>query len=197
MSWRLAHSLEVLRAEINARYPNRSKVSDGTIGDAAHASTGSASDHNPWLDNTVRAFDITTDPAIAPQWLAELFRHLGATGDPRLNGGGYIIYNNRIASERDGWAWRAYSGADPHTSHIHLSVSRNAAGYDSAAPWLTTPPSEEDDMTPEQAAQLKAVYEHITTKDLGPDDAGNPETLRWAVQTCVALLRRVVKKIGA
>ena len=46
MTWRLARSLETLRAQINRIAPNRSKVSDGTIGDAKHASR--SSDHNPW-----------------------------------------------------------------------------------------------------------------------------------------------------
>lgn len=31
MSWRLAKSLEVLRSQVNAAYPKRSKASDGTI----------------------------------------------------------------------------------------------------------------------------------------------------------------------
>lgn len=149
MAWRLATSLEVLRAEVNAAHPGRHKASDGTIGDQAHASTGLASDHNPWVIGSdgvgvVRAFDITTDPVIAPDDLAERFRLLGKAGDVRLIGGGYVIYNRRIASERDGWAWRPYSGSDPHTSHIHLSVSRNAGGFDLPAQWgvaNTIPPA--------------------------------------------------------
>jgi len=41
MSWRLARSLEPLRNEVNAAAPNRSKASDGTIGDTAHSSRAS------------------------------------------------------------------------------------------------------------------------------------------------------------
>lgn len=37
MAWRLAKSLVQLREQINALSPNRSKVSDGTIGNAAHS----------------------------------------------------------------------------------------------------------------------------------------------------------------
>src|SRR5262245_17692709 len=45
--WRVARALERMRAQINAAFPQRSKDSDGTIGDAAHASR--ASDHNAWI----------------------------------------------------------------------------------------------------------------------------------------------------
>lgn len=37
MPWTLARSLDQLRGEINRRWPDRSKVSDGTLGDRAHA----------------------------------------------------------------------------------------------------------------------------------------------------------------
>ena len=38
MGWRLAKSLEGLRAQINAAAPNRSKIADGAIGDADNGS---------------------------------------------------------------------------------------------------------------------------------------------------------------
>ena len=64
MAWRVAKSLLHLRDQINQAAPNRSKASDGTIGDAAHASRDS--DHNPWVQDgdvgVVTAMDITDDP---------------------------------------------------------------------------------------------------------------------------------------
>lgn len=45
MSWRNAKSLVVLRAQINAAFPSRSKASDGTIGDSRHCP--GSSDHCP------------------------------------------------------------------------------------------------------------------------------------------------------
>lgn len=136
MAWRTAHALDVLRNEVNTRWPYRSKISDGTIGDAAHAAR--TSDHNPWVQvngvGVVRAFDCTAS-GIDPDAYAEHLRALGKAGDPRLTGGGYVIWNKRIASERQGWAWRPYTGANGHTHHIHLSLSRNQAGFDSRAPW--------------------------------------------------------------
>lgn len=47
MTWRLARGLEHLRAQVNTKWSNRSKDSDGSIGDEAHASR--SSDHNPWV----------------------------------------------------------------------------------------------------------------------------------------------------
>ena len=44
MAWRVARSLDVLLGQLNALAPERSKASDGSIGDAAHASR--SSDHN-------------------------------------------------------------------------------------------------------------------------------------------------------
>ena len=62
---RIAKTLDVLRNEINALAPKRSKGSDGWIGDAAHQSR--ASDHNPWVREggvgIVTALDITHDPS--------------------------------------------------------------------------------------------------------------------------------------
>ncbi len=132
MNWRVASSLLVLRDEINGRWPNRDKTSDGTIGDAKHSRP--KSDHNPNSQGVVRALDVDVD-GINAAWLAEHVRQLGARRDPRLVDGGYVIFNHRIASEVQAWRWRAYNGSNPHTSHVHVSVSRGARGYDSTVPW--------------------------------------------------------------
>lgn len=134
MSWRLATALVNLRNEVNARWPKRDKASDGTIGDAAHASR--TSDHNPWVKDrngvgVVRAVDIDKD-GINAAWLAEHVRQLGANGDPRLRNGGYVIFNRRITNP-DFRAWRAYTGSNPHTKHVHISFSTDH--YDNGGGW--------------------------------------------------------------
>ena len=140
MAWRVADSILTLRGELDARWPNRNRVSDGTIGDAAHAAR--TSDHNPFIIDhngvgVVRAFDITHDPTHGPDgdWLADHLRGLGERSDARVR---YVIWNRKIYNPSISPSWRAYSGSNPHTRHVHLSVSLNRHSYDSTAPWGIT-----------------------------------------------------------
>jgi hypothetical protein len=134
MAWRVAKSLIRLREQINELAPDRSKASDGTIGDAAHASRNS--DHNPWVKDgnigVVTAMDITND--IAHGCDAQvLVDALVASRDPRIK---YIIWNRKLINSRiQPWVWRNYTGVNPHTKHFHLSVLADKAFYDSAETW--------------------------------------------------------------
>jgi peptidoglycan hydrolase-like protein with peptidoglycan-binding domain len=126
MSWRVAASLLVLRDEMNAMAPNRSKVSDGTIGDAAHAAT--VSDHNPNAAGVVCAFDITHDPAHGAD-MGQVSEFIRTHPHPSCT---YLIFNRRIASAAHGWIWRIYLGSSPHTEHLHVSASHD---YDNKTAW--------------------------------------------------------------
>jgi len=146
--WRLAKSIETLRLECNQRWPRRDKASDGTIGDPSHASR--TSDHNPWVKDAsgtgvVRAFDCDGGPGLEPD---EAHDDIGDTvaaaviaaaksGHPAMGEGAYVIWQGRIASAKSvpAWSWRPYSGADPHRSHVHVSVAEAQRGYDSTRPW--------------------------------------------------------------
>lgn len=135
MPARIAKSLAQLRDQVNARWPNRSKVSDGWIGDAAHQAT--ASDHNPNSAGVVTALDITHDTGSGPDtWkLAEILR---LRHDPRIK---YIISNGRICAGDGGpqpWVWRPYNGPNKHAHHVHVSVSGDPAKYDDAGEWALT-----------------------------------------------------------
>jgi len=139
ISWRVAKSLLRLREQVNARAPNRNKLSDGTIGDANHASR--SSDHNPWVpDGTnkgvVTAMDVTHDPAggFDANAFAESLRN---AKDTRVK---YIIWNGQIANSSavgaaKPFAWRPYTGKNKHDHHIHISVKSESAFYDNAADW--------------------------------------------------------------
>lgn len=133
--WRNCRASITLADEVNRRWPDRDRSSDGTVGDAAHASR--SSDHNPWIVidkvGVIRARDVDKDGIDAP-WLAEFLRRRGEVGDPRLTGGGYVIFNRRITTP-DFRGWKVYTGKNPHTAHLHVSFSRNRAGFDSAAAW--------------------------------------------------------------
>lgn len=139
---RKAYSLDTLLEQVNARYPNRSKVSDGWIGDAAHAAV--ASDHNPNSEGVVCALDITNDPAVFD--VHALADRLLAVRHPDLK---YLISNGRIAGAWTNWQWQKYSGtSDPHINHIHVSVGQGDDGastqpYDDKINWNV----EEEDMS--------------------------------------------------
>ena len=157
MTWRVARSLDVGLAEINASAPERSKAADGSIGDADHSSR--LSDHNPNPDGVVRARDFTHDPAggFNAGEFAEHVRRLGLAGHPALGPGAYVIWNYRIASAtQDGqpWDWEPYTGSNGHTQHVHVSVATEATGYDSTAPWGW---KDGDTMTPAQEKKLDEV----------------------------------------
>jgi hypothetical protein len=132
MGWRLAHSLTSLRGEVNFRWPGRSRASDGTLGDAAHASR--TSDHNPNAAGVVRALDITAAGIDCP-WYAQHVVNLGKSGHPALKNHGYVIWDRRAAYASSGWVWKPYTGTNPHTKHCHVSVGRDAAQYDSRQVW--------------------------------------------------------------
>lgn len=140
IAWRVARSLVRLIDQCNAAWPNRSRVSDGTIGDAAHATR--ESDHNPWYGpGIVTAADITHDPRHGAD-MHKLAASLVASRDRRTK---YIIWNRRIVSGAAGpapWVWQPYSGQSPHTDHLHLSVVASPL-CDNTAAWRLP---EEDDM---------------------------------------------------
>lgn len=134
MAWRLAKSLVVFRDELNTIAPNRSKRSDGTIGDAAHAA--SSSDHNENDAGVVCAFDATHDPANGAD-MAVITERLRRNPPRALK---YMIFNRRICSRRNGWKWVYYSGPSAHTEHAHFSAGEGSDGhstgpYDDTSPW--------------------------------------------------------------
>lgn len=107
--------------DANAAWPARSRRSDGIMGDAAHQAR--PSDHN--LGNAV---DITHDPASGAD--GELIASM-AIQDARTT---YVIWNREIYSRaRAAEGWRKYTGSNPHTHHVHISVRADAR--DDASPW--------------------------------------------------------------
>lgn len=131
MSWRVARSLEVLRDQINALAPNRSRVSDGTVGDLSHQRT--YSEHNPDANGVVRAMDITHSPDRGLD-CQKIVDALTASRDPRIM---YIIWNYKIMSPTIApfWGWRPYHGSNPHDHHFHISVVANPSAYDKTDKW--------------------------------------------------------------
>jgi hypothetical protein len=149
--WRAMASLLVLRDQVNVIAPGRSRASDGLVGDAAHQQSNS--DHNPHYvpgvgSNIVTALDLTHDPAggFDSYKFADVLR---LNRDRRIK---YVISNRRIFSSyasgsRAPWTWGPYSGPDPHTNHVHVSVL-DAPISDTRTPWNLE--GFDEDMTPSQ-----------------------------------------------
>lgn len=128
--WRLAKSLITLREQLNKAFPDRSKVSDGSVGDLRHSKT--TSDHNPNSANVVTAIDVTNDTDAGDLGGQMLVDALYRSRDPRIK---YLIFNKQITIQPFGSGWKAYKGVNPHQHHVHISVSSDPKLYDDAKEW--------------------------------------------------------------
>jgi peptidoglycan hydrolase-like protein with peptidoglycan-binding domain len=129
---RKAKATEQLLEQVNEAAPSRSKQSDGWIGDEAHRDR--KSDHNPNAKGVVQAMDFTHDPAggCDSYKLAEALR---TRKDPRIKN---VISNHRIFAGEAGpnpWLWRKYTGSNPHSLHVHVSVVDDPKLYDDESEW--------------------------------------------------------------
>lgn len=70
-------------------------------------------------------------PASGRDVVVRLAEHLRQHKDGRIK---YVISNGRIYSA-PGFGWRRYTGANPHKSHVHISVKGDKRHYDSATKW--------------------------------------------------------------
>jgi peptidoglycan hydrolase-like protein with peptidoglycan-binding domain len=109
-----------------------SSYGGGSLGIVRSCGIGGASEHKEG-----RAFDwalsvaSTADKARAAQFLTWLTAN-GPDGQPGYNarrlGVMYAIWNRQVWSIYNASAgWRPYTGADPHTNHMHISLSWSGA----------------------------------------------------------------------
>lgn len=121
VQWFVPPSINKLLGEVNERWPDRDKSSDGTIGDYQHSK--SQSEHNPvgtefgpefGTPGAVHAVDITADN---PDLVQAVMK--AAVGDDRV---WYVIHDGKILSRTYDWANRDYNGSNPHETHIHISL---------------------------------------------------------------------------
>lgn len=128
---RLVAAGVVLRNQVNRRWPDRDKTSDGWIGDRAHAAR--VSDHNPDNHGWVHALDIDAD-LLGPgrraksrkvaQELADQLIEYARSGEPGSDRLKYVVFDNHIASgtyAKQFWTWR--KGSWGHENHIHVSFT--------------------------------------------------------------------------
>ena len=116
-------AIAVLR-QATALKPLRKKISDGLLPSAAHQNQNPDSDHN-----TGYAVDLTHDPESGVD-CSDIFEKLKE--DKRVN---YLIFNKKIWSkDKARLGNRPYTGSNPHTKHLHISIND---GYgDDTSPWF-------------------------------------------------------------
>lgn len=126
---RVAKSLLTLIDQVDARWPDRKKGSDGTLASPQHTKQNPNSDHEI-RNGVVRGLDITNDPAHGVV-SREIGNALIASRDPRLK---YVIRDNQIASSKvSPWKWR--DGNYGHFEHVHISVMDDPKLQDDTRPW--------------------------------------------------------------
>lgn len=126
----LAPSLARFRTSINTRWPERDHTSDGWIGDRAHQAR--KSDHNPDSRGIVHALDIDRDGVHIPTLVAAAILHPATR---------YVIYWKRIYHIDDLMRPKRYTGDNPHTGHVHVSIERRTQDENSKIAWapVSTP----------------------------------------------------------
>jgi hypothetical protein len=126
----LTVALTRLRSDFDDAFPERSRSSDGWIGDSAHAE--STSGHNP--DDTsgvsaeysdsdsaaeVRAIDVDKDLNSSTSMQDVVDRILATSNDLRRLK--YVIFDRHQWSKSNGWKRTDYTGSNPHDQHAHFS----------------------------------------------------------------------------
>lgn len=131
MAWEVVPNLDEGKDQLDERFPNRDKTSDGGIGNQAHAV--STSSHNPDLTgrpehrdgdakDEVRARDFDADlkdPDFAMEDVVQLWVRMARSG--AMWWIRYIIFNGRIWHRRDGFTTRVYTGSNKHDKHVHVN----------------------------------------------------------------------------
>lgn len=155
MTYVIPPLLKAILAEATALAPDRSKRSDGTIGDRAHAAR--TSDHNP--DKTtgiVHAVDVTHDPAggFDSYHYAEIVRLKCEAGrETRVK---YLVSHDPgarhdiLASAKTSWKWRKHTTGSAHANHLHISIASGEKVEQSTAPLFVDAVLRPPVVTPEE-----------------------------------------------
>ncbi len=188
-----------LREQVNERWPNRDKASDGWIADGNHSPN---SFHQPDAEGWVRALDIDEDlgergamRALADQ-LAEYCR-LGLPGSGRIL---HIVYEDQVASGTPGKGhpdyWRFRGSGYGHTQHMHISFTdaarRDARPYPLDILEADVPLSDDDVKRIADAVWNRVIKTGWQTD--GTFDADNRQEVRAAA--LLADARGVARKVA-
>lgn len=176
----LVPALQVFVAEIDARWPNRSRASDGSIASAAHSAGNPTSDHEPGPPGSpspgrVDAVDITRR-GVDMRLICDRFeKHAGSR---------YWIHEDMISFRSEGWRPRSYAYAGPnrnrHFEHGHFNLDETRSAHTNVKPYGI----EEPMPTAEEIAE--AVWEHELTDPRTGKPKKAKEFLRYNDVTAIS-----------
>lgn len=182
----VAPSLEKLLAEVNQRWPNRDKASDGGIGDAAHAAR--VSDHNPDYKGCVHARDFDKDGIDT----ALLLRNV--LFDPRVH---YVIWQGQEYDRENNFRPVPYYGINGHYHHMHISILHTTYAETNTNPWFNTvePQSQEWTVADVQAV-VNAINAQTKALTIG-DQIGGPDTHPFNLETIISQNKEIIALLKA
>ncbi|MGY4845513.1 CHAP domain-containing protein [Kocuria sp. MNB10] len=181
--------------EVRARYGARAQNKGFITGYMADARAGSTGGHFADRHGITHAVDIGVDieadgtgllPADALA-LAEHLRALGAGGQHPFSKRGYLIHDlsttttpaPRIAGFHTGWKWQVYTGASPHSDHIHVTTGGDQqwggppqldpAVYNSRASWGVQQKGAVVSTDTRAAAEIAEWLDHAPGLAMDPD----------------------------
>lgn len=168
MSRIAAPSAKAMLSQATAAWPSRSCVSDGIIPSAAHTAANPSSDHEMGAAGYCHAVDLTQDPSHGCD-CGPISESLRISGDGRLK---YVIFDRRIWNPRVYSEWRAYGGTNPHTGHMHVSVTDTLSACEDVRQWPGIPvaaPVAVDTPSPATVAVPTPTYPLIHKGCTGPN----------------------------
>lgn len=201
-SWELVPCLVKLRDEINRIAPNRSKTSDGTIGDEAHQER--TSDHNddevgkvPVKDadskHEVHALDVDKDLNQPGLTMHDIVNHTLArcrrdNSDPeneaRLT---YIIWDGFIY-QAPSWKKVKYTGDNQHKEHAHFSAEYVTALEADTSSWHL------EDLVAITDDEIKRIWKFPLDVDVSQDGT-NMQEAGSILRYCSSEHKRIETKV--
>lgn len=140
MAGKLAPSLKLIWPELDAKWPNRDRRTDGWY---ASPSTRTSKGHNPGHNGYSHAVDVDKD-GINPLWIID-----NIVKDDKVLW--YIIWNRTLYSNTYNWKPRKYTGSNPHTDHMHIEIYQTNYAEQWKGPWgikpqrgIITPPDDDN-----------------------------------------------------
>lgn len=179
--------------EATAKWPTRRRNSDGICASPKHTKANPNSDHEPHVVHQkvayATAFDLSDDKANGCDADA-LVEYLRLKRDPRIK---YVIAERRMyssypTSRYPAWTWRPYTGSNPHSSHVHVSIHPQAI-FDVSEWW---PSPEEGELTDDDRKLLKRIHHELVVGEEGD----RPATVAEIVERIERRLTAIEKKLG-